>query len=133
MPTSSDSATTFSTDHDRPRDIRRVAKILRDGGYTYDPSKHQTAEARKEVGLTPPKPKKGSVDRLTAEEIDRLLTAAYEKSARQGLMLRTLLETGMRVSSSPSLRPGRLRFGSGRSASAGKEERPGTSPSCRAW
>jgi hypothetical protein len=27
------------------------------------------------------------VDRLTAEEIDRLFTAAYEKSARQGLTL----------------------------------------------
>jgi len=51
-----------------------------------------------EVDLTPPKRTKGSVDRLTAEEIDRLLAAAYEKSARQGLMLRTLLETGMRVS-----------------------------------
>jgi len=64
VPTSSDSATTSSTDHDRSdhdrqRNIRRVAKILRDGGYTYDPSKHLIAEARKEVGLTPPKRKKG--------------------------------------------------------------------------
>jgi integrase/recombinase XerD len=37
-----------------------VAKILRDGGYTYDQSKHLIAEARKEVGLTPPKRKKGA-------------------------------------------------------------------------
>ncbi|WP_245846017.1 tyrosine-type recombinase/integrase [Longibacter salinarum] len=108
MPPSPDSSSRSHSDNDRPgkghsdhnrqADIRRVAKILRDGGYTYDRSKHLIAEPRKEVSLTPSKRKKGSVDRLTGEEIDRLLTAAYEKSARQGLMLRTLLETGMRVS-----------------------------------
>jgi len=98
------------SDHDRQRDIRRVAKILREGGYTYDPSKHLIAEARKEVGLTPPKRKKGSVDRLTAKEIDQLLLAAYEKSARQGLMLRTLLETGMRVSFFAELKAEQIAF-----------------------
>mgnify|MGYP006420971395 FL=1 len=96
--------------HDRQRDIRRVAKILRDGGYTYDQSKHLIAEARKEVGLTPPKRTTGSVDRLTAAEIDRLLNAAYEKSARQGLMLRTLLETGMRVSFFAKLQAEQIAF-----------------------
>jgi integrase/recombinase XerD len=122
VPTSSDSSSASrpnsdgstsegsASDHDRQRDIRRVAKILRDGGYTYDQSKHLIAEARKEVGLTPPKRKKGSVDRLTAEEIDRLLTAAYEKSARQGLMLRTLLETGMRVSFFAELQAEQIAF-----------------------
>lgn len=90
--------------HDRQRDIRRVAKILRTGGYSYDQSKHLIAEARKAVGLTPPKRKKGSVDRLTSDEVDELLEAAYAKSARQGLMLRALLETAMRVSAFARLR-----------------------------
>jgi len=83
-PSSSDPSDTAGAGHDRQRDIRRVAKILREGGYTYDQSKHLIAEARNEVGLTPPKRKKGSVDRLTAEEIDQLMMAAYEKSARMG-------------------------------------------------
>jgi integrase/recombinase XerD len=99
-----------SGDHDRQRDIRRVAKILRDGGYTYDQSKHLIAEARKAVGLSPPKRESGSVDRLTAEEMGELLEAAYAKSARQGLMLRTLLETGMRVSAFARLRAEDISF-----------------------
>ena len=62
-----------SSGHDRQCDIRRVAKILRTGGYTYNQSKYLIAEARKTVGLTPPKRKKRSVDRLTAKEVDQLL------------------------------------------------------------
>ena len=83
--------------HDRQRDIRRVAKILRDGGYTYDQSKHLFAEARRRVALTTPRRKGGSVDRLTHEELEALLGVAYEQSGTRGLMIRTLLETGCRV------------------------------------
>ena len=59
-----------------------MAKILRDSGYTYDQSKHLIAEARKEVGLTPPKRTKRSVDRLMAAEIDRLLRFRAVRSLR---------------------------------------------------
>lgn len=82
---------------DRQRDIRRVAKILRDGGYSYDQSKHLIAEARKRVALKPPRRRKGSVDRLTVEELDAFLKVAYEQSGVRGLMSRTLLETASRV------------------------------------
>ena len=47
-----------------------MAKLLRDGGYSYDQSKHLIAEARRRVGLTPSQPKKGSVERLTREELE---------------------------------------------------------------
>ena len=97
-------------DHDRQRDIRRLAKMLRDGGYTYDQSKHLIAKARKAVGLRPPKRKKGSVDRLTADEVDELLEVAYEQGARKGLMLRTLLETATRVSAFCRLRVENISF-----------------------
>lgn len=99
------------SDHDRQRDIRRLAKILRGGNYTYDQSKHLIAEARKEVGLTPPNRKKGSVDRLTAEEVDQLLEATYEElGARKGLMVRILLETATRVSAFCQLRARHISF-----------------------
>ena len=76
------------------RDVRRVAKILRDGGYSYDQSKHLIARARSEVGLTPPKRRKrGSVDRLNRDELDALLEQAYSTRGVRGIMLRTLLET----------------------------------------
>ncbi len=53
-----------------------MAKLLRDGGYSYDQSKHLIAEARRRVGLTSSQPKKGSVERLTREELEALLCAA---------------------------------------------------------
>lgn len=99
------------SDHDRQRDIRRLAKILREGNYTYDQSKHLIAEARKEVGLTPPNRQKGSVDRLTAEEVDQLLEVTYEElGAKKGLMVRTLLETATRVSAFCRLRARHVSF-----------------------
>ena len=59
-----------------------MAKLLRDGGYSYDQSKHLIAEARRRVGLTPPQRKKGSVDRLTSEELKALRRAACLLSLR---------------------------------------------------
>ncbi len=86
-----------SANHTRQADVRRLAKILRDGAYSYDQSKHLIAEARKAVGLAPPRRKRGSVERLTREELEALLAAAYGASGVRGLMIRTLLETGSRV------------------------------------
>ncbi len=96
--------------HNRQADIRRVAKILRDGGYTYDQSKHLIEGARKAVGLTPPKRKRGSVARLTQDEFEAFLNTAYSKSGVHGLLIRTLLETGSRVlrrTRNPNHRQGR--------------------------
>ncbi len=82
----------------RQQDIRRVAKILRDGNYTYDQSKDLFKAARQRVGLQVAKQKKGSVDRLTKDEFEAFLNTAYARSGAQGLLIRTLLETGSRVS-----------------------------------
>ncbi len=84
--------------HRRQTDIKRVAKILRDGNYTYDQSKDLFKGARRVVGLTPPKHRRGSVDRLTQDEFQAFLNTAYSRSGVQGLMIRTLLETAGRVS-----------------------------------
>lgn len=79
------------------KDIKLIAKILRENGYSYEQSRYLISEARKETGLRPPKRRKGSVDRLNREELEALLEAAYRKSGKTGLMIRTLLETGSRV------------------------------------
>ena len=88
----------------RQQDIRRVAKILRDGNYTYDQSKDLFKAARQRVGLQVSKQKKGSVDRLTKDEFEAFLNTAYSRSGVQGLLIRTLLETGSRVSAFSRMR-----------------------------
>ena len=86
-------------DHDRQADIRKVAKILRDGNYSYDQSADLIKKARREVGLSPrDRSGQGSPERLSSEEQEAFLTAAYDRGGRTGLMMRTLLETGARVS-----------------------------------
>ena len=93
------------------RDIKKIARLLRAGGYSYDQSKYIFAEARRAASLSPPKrKKKGSVDRLTQEELGAFLEAAYAHSGRRGLMMRTLFETGCRVSAFTGLEVEDLSF-----------------------
>jgi integrase/recombinase XerD len=92
-------------DHDRQADIRKVAKILRDGNYSYDQSADLFKKARREVGLSPPdRSGEGSPERLSSEEQEAFLNAAYDRDGRTGLMMRTLLETGARVSAFVKIR-----------------------------
>jgi len=84
-------------------DAKRVARILRSGDYDYDGSKYLFKLARREAGLKPPDRPSGTVDRMNQEEADALIDAAYAKDGRRGLMLRTLLETMLRVSEFVSL------------------------------
>ena len=92
-------------DHDRQADIRKVAKILRDGNYSYDQSADLFKNARREVGLSPPdRSGNGSPERLSSEEQEAFLEAAYNRDGRTGLMMRTLPETGARVSAFVKIR-----------------------------
>jgi len=92
-------------DHDRQADIRKVAKILRDGNYSYDQSADLIKKARREVGLSPPdRSGQGSPERLSSEEQEAFLNAAYDRDGRTGLMMRVLLETGARVSAFVKIR-----------------------------
>ena len=51
------------------------------------------------MGLSPPdRSGKGSPERLSSEEQEAFLEAAYDRDGRTGLMMRVLLETGARVS-----------------------------------
>lgn len=79
------------------KDIKLIARILRTGGYNYDQSKYLFAQARRRTGLKPPKRKKGAVERLTYEELVAFMDTAYNFSGIRGLMVRTLFETGGRV------------------------------------
>jgi len=83
---------------DPQRDAQRISRILQNGGYDYDGSKYLFKLARKAAGLKALKKRRGTVERLTAEETEAFIEKAYEQDGRRGLMLRTLMETALRVS-----------------------------------
>jgi len=91
------------SDTDPQKDAGRIARILRNGNYDYDGSKYLFKLARQRAGLKPPENRKNTVDRMTQEETERFIQEAYTADGRRGLMLRTLLETMLRVSEFVSL------------------------------
>lgn len=89
---------------DYEADSRKLAKILRDGGYSYTQSARLIKLAREALGLKPPPSTKGAPKRLNREELEAFLQAAYDHSARRAIMMRTLIDTGMRVGAFAQLR-----------------------------
>jgi site-specific recombinase XerD len=55
------------------------------------------------LGLKPEKKRKGTVKRLSRNEYQRFINAAYEKSSLVGLMMQVLFETATRVDEFTSL------------------------------
>ncbi len=81
-----------------------IAAILAREGVDYLQSKAVFKVARQKAGLTAPPDRRGAIDRLTLEEELRFIDQAYAKGGRTGLLLQTLLETGVRVSELVQLR-----------------------------
>lgn len=67
-------------------------------GLSYDDVVKVAQLARDRLGLARPKERVRVVDRLDRPELDRLLAAAYDHDAHRGLLVKTLLYTGARVS-----------------------------------
>lgn len=87
--------------------IRETARLWRKAHLDYDQSKYVVERVRRLLGLTPPPRRRRVVDRLSREEVERLLEAAYRLHPRRpvyGLMLKTLFYTGVRVSEFVHLR-----------------------------
>jgi integrase/recombinase XerD len=86
------------------RTATAVAAILVREGLDYAQSKAVFKAARQQAGLRAPPARRSGVDRLTVEEELRFLDQAYARDGRTGLMLQTLLETGLRASELVQLR-----------------------------
>lgn len=82
-----------------------IATILIREGIDYLQSKVVIKRARAQAGLSAPPEKRTSINRLAIEEELAFIDHAYEASgATTGLLLQTLLETGLRVSEFTRLR-----------------------------
>jgi integrase/recombinase XerD len=77
---------------------KQVARIFRKHGISYEQSKNIFKEVRQELDLKPkPSQNKGTVKRLSRAELESFINAAFDKSAKVGLMMMVLYETGCRV------------------------------------
>ena len=91
-------------------DARAIAKIISKGGYSYDGTKALVKQARAIAGLNRPTHRRGDVDRLSEEDQERFVAAAYTTAGVRGLMVQTLLLTGLRVAEFCALRIEDLSF-----------------------
>lgn len=76
---------------------KKWAKDAAKANLTYSQTQEAIKYVRQQNGLKPSKKKKGTVKRLSRNEYQRFINAAYEKSAYIGLMMQTLFETACRV------------------------------------
>lgn len=75
-----------------------TAKVWRRYHLNYAQSKAVVEQVRRDLGLRAPKERRRTVERLSRGEVERLIDAAYKRSSRYGLMVKTLFYTGARVS-----------------------------------
>ena len=75
---------------------QEIAAVFVRFGLDYNGTKGPVAKARQLARLRRPRDRKRTIERLTSDEAVAFLDAAWARSGRDGLMLRTLLETATR-------------------------------------
>src|SRR5215510_3892908 len=78
--------------------IRTTTKLWRKYHLTYDQARYVTKEVRKALGVKRIKVRKRVIQRLSRDEEQRLIQKAYRDKGERGLLIKTLFQTGARVS-----------------------------------
>src|SRR2546423_6222032 len=78
--------------------ISTTTKLWRKHHLTYDQARYVSKEVRKSVGIERVKTRKQVVNRLSRDEEQRLIQQAYKEKGERGLLMKSLLQTGARVS-----------------------------------
>ena len=78
--------------------INATKKLWRQYPLTYDQTRYVAKEVRQALAVERPKTRKRVVARLSREEETRLITHAYRMKGERGLLIKTLSQTGARVS-----------------------------------
>jgi integrase/recombinase XerD len=84
--------------------IAATVKLWRRHHLTYDQARYVAKEVRKALQIERAKIRKTVVTRLSREEERRLIQQAYRDKSTHGLLIKTLLMTGARVSEFAGLR-----------------------------
>ncbi len=78
--------------------ITTTTKLWRSHHLTYDQARYVAKEVRRALALERPKARKRAVARLSRDEERRLIAHAYRRKGTRGLLIKTLFQTGARVS-----------------------------------
>jgi integrase/recombinase XerD len=78
--------------------IAATKKLWRQAHLTYDQTHYVAKEVRRALAIERPKTRKHVVARLSREEERKLIAHAYRVQGTRGLLIKTLFQTGARVS-----------------------------------
>jgi integrase/recombinase XerD len=78
--------------------VAETTRLWRKHHLTYDQARYVTKEVRKALEIERTKVRKRVVDRLSRDEERRLIQVAYRDRSEHGLLIKTLFQTGARVS-----------------------------------
>jgi integrase/recombinase XerD len=78
--------------------ITATAKLWRQYHLTYDQARYVAKEVRTALGVRRVKVRKRVIQRLSRDEEHRLIQVAYKDKGERGLLIKTLFQTGARVS-----------------------------------
>jgi integrase/recombinase XerD len=84
--------------------IAATTKLWRKHHLTYDQARYVSKEARRALGIQRVKTRKRVVQRLSRDEEQRLINQAYNGKGHRGLLIKTLFQTGARVSEFVNIR-----------------------------
>jgi integrase/recombinase XerD len=90
--------------------IAATTKLWRSYHLTYDQARYVAKEVRRALTLERPKQRKRVVARLSRDEDRRLISHAYRMKGTRGLLIKTLFQTGARVSEFVNIRVNELFF-----------------------
>jgi len=82
--------------------VQDTLKLWRKHHLTYDQTKQVVAQVRHALRLSAPRTRRRTVERLDRGAVAALIDAAYRRSSRHGLMVKTLSTLG-RASASSSI------------------------------
>lgn len=90
--------------------IAQTARLWRKHHLTYDQARYVAKEVRRSLEIERTRTRQRVVERLSREEERRLIQAAYRDKSGHGLLIKTLFQTGARVSEFINLRARDLFF-----------------------
>ena len=78
--------------------IRATVKLWRRHHLSYDQARYLAKEVRRSLGIEREKVRRRTVERLGRDEARRLIRQAYREKGEHGLLIKTLFQSGARVS-----------------------------------